>query len=66
MLGVRLEAQHDITDLIDIADLNQLPGAQHTRQAIGYFIADLQGISHAKVTNRMVTDVLRYTLKVER
>jgi hypothetical protein len=66
VLGFRLEAQRDMADLIDITGLRQLPAARHTGQAIGYFIGDRDGVSSANATTRMINDVLRYTLKVER
>jgi hypothetical protein len=66
VLGFRLEAQHDLAELIDITGLNQLQGGRHKAQAIGYFIADRHGTPAANVVNRMIGDVLRYALAAER
>jgi len=65
-LGFRLEAQRDMAELFDITGLHQLPGSRHTSQAIGYFIGNPEGRPPADAANRMITDVLRYTLQVER
>jgi hypothetical protein len=65
-LGFRLEAQHDLAEFFDATGLHSLPGGQHKSQAIGYFIADRNGIPAADAANRMITDVLRYGLQAER
>ena len=65
-LGFRLEAQHDMAEFFDTSALHSLPGGQHKSQAIGYFIADNNGISATDAANRMITDVLRYALQAER
>jgi hypothetical protein len=38
VLGVRLDAQRDLAELIDVTDLHELPGSQHKSVAIAYFI----------------------------
>ena len=65
-LGFRFEAQHDMAEFFDATGLHSLPGGQHRSQAIGYFIADQNGISDTDAANRMITDVLRYALQAER
>jgi len=66
VLGFRLDAPRDLAELFDVTGLNKLPGGQHGRQAIGYFIADPDGTPAAEITNRMIDDVLRYGLQAER
>jgi hypothetical protein len=66
VLGFRLEAPSDLTEIIDITDLTQLPGGQHGRQAIGYFIADSAGARSAEVVARVINHVLMYALQAER
>jgi len=66
VLGFRLEAASDLTEIIDITDLTKLPGGHHGRQAIGYFIADSAGASPAEMVERMITHVLMYGLQAER
>ena len=66
VLGFRLEASNDLTEIIDITDLTKLPGGQHGRQAIGYFIADSTGAHSAEVVERMINHVLMYALQAER
>lgn len=66
VLGVRLDAPSDLTEIIDITDLTRLPGGQHGRQAIGYFVADPAGAPPAEVTDRMINHVLMYGLQAER
>jgi hypothetical protein len=65
VLGFRLEAPSDLTEIIDITDLTKLPGGQHGRQAIGYFIADSAGARSAEVVKRMINHVLIYALQAE-
>jgi len=66
VLGVRLDAPNDLIEMIDIMDLTKLPGGQHRRQAIGYFIADPVGACPAEVVARMINHVLMYALQAER
>ncbi len=66
VLGFRLEAQKDLTDLIDITGLTRLPGGQHGCQAIGYFIDDSDGSPADEAVNRMINHVLLYALQTER
>jgi hypothetical protein len=66
VLGFRLDAPSDLTEIIDITDLTKLPGGQHGRQAIGYFIADSGGARSAEVVERMINHVLMYALQAER
>jgi hypothetical protein len=66
-VGFRLDAPHDLTEIIDITGLNVLPGGQHGRQAIGYCIADPDGgVSAGVVVDRMINHVLMYALQAER
>jgi hypothetical protein len=66
VLGFRLDAPNDLTEIIDITDLTELPGGQHGSQAIGYFIADPAGAGPAEVVTRMINHVLMYALQAER
>jgi TIR domain len=66
VLGFRLDAPNDLTEIIDITDLAELPGGQHGSQAIGYFIADPAGAGPAEVVTRMINHVLMYALQAER
>jgi hypothetical protein len=43
VLGVRLEASKDLTELIDVTGLTALRGGTRKRQAIGYFIGNRHG-----------------------
>jgi hypothetical protein len=61
-----MDAPSDLTQVIDIADLTELPGGQHRRQAIGYFIADPAGAPAGEVAARMIDHVLMYALQAER
>jgi hypothetical protein len=65
-LGFRLEAEHDMAEIIDITGLQPLRGGHRTSQAIGYFIGDRGGLPATDAGGRMITDVLRYALKAER
>jgi len=65
-LGFRLEARHDMAEIMDITDLHLLRGGRRTSQAIGYFIADSDGLPAVDAADLMITDVLRYALKAER
>jgi hypothetical protein len=66
VLGFRLDAPHDLAELIDVTDLHELPGGQHGRQAIGYLIADPDGVPPADVVERAIDHVLMYGLQSER
>lgn len=66
VLACRLDAPSDLAEIIDITDLTELPGGQHGRQAIGYFIADPDGASAAEVVDRMISHVLLNALQAER
>ena len=66
VLGFRLDAPHDLAELIDVTDLHQLPGGQHERQAIGYLIADPDGAPPADAVKRAIDHILRYGLQSER
>jgi hypothetical protein len=66
VLGFRLDAPHDLAELIDVAGLNTLPGGHHGREAIGYFIDDPAGSLAPEVISRMISDVLLYALQAER
>ena len=66
LLGFRLDAPHDLAELIDVTDLHELPGGQHARQAIGYLIADPDGAPPADAVKRAIDHVLRYGLQSER
>jgi hypothetical protein len=66
VVGFRLEAQHDLAELIDVSGLNELPGGRHRVQAIGYFVSDPDGMTAERVVQQMITDVLRYGLGAER
>jgi hypothetical protein len=65
-VSVRLEAQEDMAEMIDITGMKQLPGTSNKAQAIGYFTASPDGAPAADAARRMVTDVLRYALHVSR
>jgi hypothetical protein len=52
--------------MIDITGMESLPGGQRRSQVIGYFIADRDGSPAMAAAQRMMTDVLRYALKIER
>lgn len=64
-VGVRLEAQGDMAEMIDVTGLEPMRGGQHTSQAIGYFNGDGNGDVPADAARRMIRDVLRYALAVE-
>lgn len=66
VLGFRLDAPHDLAQLIDVTDLDELPGGQHARQAIGYLIADPDGAPPADAVKRAIDHTLRYGLQSER
>lgn len=66
VLGFRLDTPHALTELFDITGLTRLPGGQHKREAIGYFIGDRDGTSVREAVNRMINDVLLYALQAER
>jgi hypothetical protein len=65
VLGFRLDAPSDLAEMIDVTDLTKLPGGQHGRQAIGYFIANPTGGYPVEVVARMIKHVLMYALQVE-
>jgi hypothetical protein len=65
-LGFRLEAQHDMAEILDITGLQLLRGGRRTSQAIGYFIGSRDGSPAVEAADRVTTDVLRYALKAER
>jgi len=65
-VAVRLEAQEDMAEMIDVAGMKQLPGRPNTAQGIGYFIASRDGDPAEDAAKRMVTDVLRYALNIDR
>ena len=65
-LGFRLEARHDMAEIMDITGLHPLRGSRRTSQAIGYFIASRDGQPAADAADLMITDVLHYALKAER
>jgi hypothetical protein len=64
-VAVRLEAQHDLAEMINVTRMPSLPGSQHKCQATGYFIASSHGLPPADAAKQMITDVLRYALNVD-
>lgn len=65
-VGVKVDAQQDMAELIDITGMQPLPGATRRREAIGYFLADRDGSPAVDAARRMITHVLQYSLGVER
>jgi hypothetical protein len=55
-----------MAEMIDVSGMKQLPGRPNTAQAIGYFIASRDGVPAEEAARRMITDVLRYALNIER
>lgn len=65
-IAFQLEAQQDIAEMIDVAGLESLPGLPRRREVIGYLLADPGGVPAVTAVRRMMTDVLRYALSIER
>jgi len=64
-VAIRLETPKDLAQLIGTARFETLPGKQHLRQAIGYFVASSGGTSAADAADQMVRHVLRYALQAD-
>lgn len=64
-LGVRLEANRDIAEMVAMTGLHPMRGSNSNRcsQAIGYFIADPEGKSAQQAAATMRRDMLLYALK---
>ena len=65
LVGVKLQAIVDLTELIDISGFQQLPGGSLKRQAIGYFVAGRDESLAWEAASKMVSDVLLYALNVD-
>ena len=65
LVGAKLQAMIDLTELIDISGFQQLPGGSLKRQAIGYFVADHDKGLAWEAASKMVGDVLLYALNVD-
>jgi hypothetical protein len=63
--GIRLEAPRDLTELVDIAGLATLPGAQRLSQFMVYLAASPDGASAVSVADKMTRQMLEEALKVD-
>jgi hypothetical protein len=63
--GIRLEAPRDLKELVDIADLATLPGAQRLSQFMVYLAASPHGASAVSVADKMTRQMLEEALKVD-
>jgi hypothetical protein len=63
--GIRLEASHDMTELVDITGLATLQGAHRLSQFMSYFTSDRGGASSTTVADRMTRQMLEEALKVD-
>lgn len=63
--GIRLEAPRDLTDLVDIAGLAALPGAQLLSQFMVYLAASPDGASAVSVADKVARQILEEALKVD-
>jgi hypothetical protein len=64
-VAIRLETPKDLAQLIGTARLETLPGKQHGRQAIGYFVGFSEGTSAGDAAEQMIRHVLRYALQAD-
>ncbi|HEY7145021.1 MAG TPA: hypothetical protein VH637_12310 [Streptosporangiaceae bacterium] len=63
--GIRLEAPRDLTELVDIAGLATLPGAQRLSHFMVYLAASPNGASAVSVADKMTRQMLEEALKVD-